>query len=340
MCINYLPNLTLINEGVQIKENMKKIKDLLSITDLNKQEFIKLFALSGILKNKVKKGIKYQPLTGKTLAMIFQKPSTRTRTSFEVGMTQLGGHAIFLNSQETQVNRGETFADTARTLSRYVDGIMVRANAHQDIIELAKHSTVPIINGLSDMEHPCQILADIFTILEKKVKSMDAEKWKKYGLDKIKITYVGDGNNVANSLMLATSIMGMNLVVCTPEGYEPHPGIIDRSKQICKKSGGKFQLIRNPKEAVKDSDVLYTDVWTSMGKEKEKNDRIKIFKDYQLNVKLISNAKPGVLIMHCLPAHRGEEISGELMDGPNSIVFDQAENRLHVQKAILLYLMR
>jgi len=319
---------------------MKKIKDLISIADLNKQEFIKLFSMAEILKNKVKKGVRYQPLAGKTLAMIFQKPSTRTRTSFEVGMTQLGGHAIFLNSQEMQVKRGETFADTARVLSRYVDGVMVRANTHQDILELAKHSTIPIINGLSDMEHPCQILADIFTILENKVKSMDPAKWQKYGLNRIKITYVGDGNNVVNSLMLATSIMGMNITVCTPRGYEPHPWILDKSKQLCRKSGGKFQILHNPDEAAAESDILYTDVWTSMGKEKEENARIKIFKGYQLNQKLVSLAKPDVLIMHDLPAHRGEEITDEVMDSPNSIVFDQAENRLHVQKAVLMYLIK
>ncbi|OGS21286.1 MAG: ornithine carbamoyltransferase [Elusimicrobia bacterium RIFOXYA2_FULL_39_19] len=318
---------------------MKKTKDLLSVIDFTKSEFIHIFNLSASLKEKLKKGKKYLPLTGKTLAMIFQKPSTRTRTSFEVGMTQLGGHAIFLSSQETQVKRGETFADTARTLSRYVNGIMVRADAHNDIIDLAKNASVPIINGLSDMEHPCQIMADIFTIIEKKAKPMDSNTWQKKGLYDIKITYIGDGNNVANSLLLACAIMGMKITVCTPKGYEPDNNILDMGKRIIEKSKGTIEIQNDPFEAVKDSDVLYTDVWTSMGKEKEKEERMNIFKNYQINKNLISKAKPDVLIMHCLPAHRGEEISTEVMDGPNSIVFDQAENRLHVQKAILVYLL-
>lgn len=314
------------------------MKNLLSIADLTKDEIVKLLNLTHQIKIKTKKGKKYQPLIGKTLAMIFQKPSTRTRVSFEVGMTQLGGHPLFLSVQDMQVKRGETFADTAQTLSRYVDGIMIRVNTHNDILELAKHSVVPIINGLSDLEHPCQVLGDIYTILEKKVK-VKTEKLKVEELKNIKVTYVGDGNNVANSLLLATSILGMELTVSSPPGYEPDKEILTKSIKISKTTGAVIDLIPNPHEAVKNSDIIYTDVWISMGKEAEQDKRKQIFKEYRVDKELISKAKPDVLIMHCLPAHRGEEITDEVIDGPHSIVFDQAENRLYVQKAILVYLL-
>lgn len=302
------------------------MRHLISINDLTKEEILEIFQLTYKLKHKKN----YLPLSGKTLAMIFQKPSTRTRVSFEVAMRQLGGAAIFLNSQELQLKRGETIADTAKTLSRYVDCVMIRANNHKDIIEFAKYSTIPVINGLSDLEHPCQVLSDIYTIVEKKNLT---------NLPALKIAFVGDGNNVANSWLLAGAILGMKVVVSTPEGFEPNKEIFQKSLQICKSTNGEITLSNDPIFAVTNSDVIYTDVWTSMGKEAEIATRKEIFKKYQVNKKLVSFAKPDTLIMHCLPARRGEEITDEVIDGPNSIVFDQAENRLHLQKAILLRLL-
>jgi ornithine carbamoyltransferase len=281
-------------------------------------------------------------LEGKTLAMIFQKPSTRTRVSFEVAMFQLGGHAIFLSGQELQLKRGETVADTSRTLSRYVDAVMIRANRHQDIVEFAKYSSVPVINGLSDLEHPCQVLGDVFTILEKKleIKPSVPEKLQIEKLKDLKIVFVGDGNNISNSLMLLCSILGMNLVVCTPSGYEPDKNIYSKAIEISKLTKAKIELSNDPQTAVVDADFIYTDVWTSMGKEEERERRKQVFRTYQINKELLQKTNKDTKILHCLPAVRGEEVTDEVIDGPQSIVFDQAENRLHIQKAILLYLMK
>jgi len=281
-------------------------------------------------------------LEGKTLAMIFQKPSTRTRVSFEVAMFQLGGHAIFLSGQELQLKRGETVADTSRTLSRYVDAVMIRANRHQDIVEFAKYSSVPVINGLSDLEHPCQVLGDVFTILEKKleIKPSVPEKLQIEKLKDLKVVFVGDGNNISNSLMLLCSILGMNLVVCTPSGYEPDKNIYSKAIEISKLTKAKIELSNDPQTAVVDADFIYTDVWTSMGKEEERERRKQVFRTYQINKELLQKTNKDTKILHCLPAVRGEEVTDEVIDGPQSIVFDQAENRLHIQKAILLYLMK
>lgn len=298
-------------------------RDFLSLYDFSGEELEALLERAKELKAKQKRGEDWRPLEGKTLAMIFEKPSTRTRVSFEVGMYQLGGHALFLSLQETQLGRGESIADTARVLSRYVDGIMIRTFAHRTVEELARFATVPVINGLSDLLHPCQILSDIFTI------------WETLGDYRVKVAYVGDGNNVANSWINGALKMGVELRLACPPGYGPDRRILERAI----KEGARVILTHDPKEAARGAQVLYTDVWASMGQESERQRRLEVFKPYQLNGALLELAAPGALVMHCLPAHRGEEITDEVIDGPQSVVFDQAENRLHVQKAILEWLM-
>jgi ornithine carbamoyltransferase len=280
------------------------------------------------LKLQLLRGEEHPLLKGKTLAMIFEKPSTRTRVSFEVGMWQLGGYALYLSISDLQLGRGETIADTAQTLSRYVNGIMARVFAHQTILDLVKYSKVPVINGLSDMTHPCQGLADLFTIYEKKGR-----------LHGLKLAYVGDGNNVAHSLLYGCSKVGMNITLACPKGYEPHPEVVLKAKEEGKISGCIVKVTKDPKEAARGADIIYTDVWASMGQEKEHEKRIKIFKPYQVHTKLIKEAKEDYLFMHCLPAHRGEEVTDEVADSKNSIIFDQAENRLHTQKALLALMM-
>lgn len=307
--------------------NMKG-KDLISIHDLSREEVDQILETSQILKMKQKLGEIYHPLKGKSLGMIFQKSSTRTRVSFEVGMWQLGGYALFLSSNDLQLNRGETIADTARNLSRYLDGIMIRTFSHQDVVDLAEYSSVPVINGLTDLLHPCQVLADLFTIKEKKQK-----------LEGLKLVYIGDGNNMAHSLMFGGAKMGMHIVICSPSGFEPDPEITRLSRVDASKSGATINIEDDPVEAVKTADIIYTDVWASMGMEDEHKERLKSFANYQLNSELLEKSKEDVIVMHCLPAHRGEEITDEVVDGPHSIVFDQAENRLHVQKAIMALTM-
>ena len=307
--------------------NMKG-KDLISIHDLSREEVEQILETSQILKMKQKLGEIYHPLKGKTLGMIFQKSSTRTRVSFEVGMWQLGGYALFLSANDLQLNRGETIADTARNLSRYLDGIMIRTFSHQDVVDLAEYSSVPVINGLTDLLHPCQVLADLFTIKE-----------KKQNLKGLKLVYIGDGNNMAHSLMFGGAKMGMHVVICSPSGFEPDPEITRLSRVDASKSGATINIEDDPVEAVKTADIIYTDVWASMGMEDEHEERLKSFSSYQLNSELLEKSKEDVIVMHCLPAHRGEEITDEVVDGPHSIVFDQAENRLHVQKAIMALTM-
>ncbi|MFH1230518.1 MAG: ornithine carbamoyltransferase [Planctomycetota bacterium] len=313
------------------KFNLKG-RGLLSINDLSPEEIQYILKTTRIIKRRKHSN----KLKGKTLGMIFQKPSTRTRVSFEVAMYQLGGHALYLSANELQLKRGETVADTARVLSRYVDGIVARVFSHNDVVELSKYATVPVINALSDYEHPCQALADIFTIWEHKKT-----------IKNLKIVYIGDGNNVAHSLVLAVVKSGGYIEVATPKGYEMNPELIRLANQIANKTGGKprhqnlwcggkLVTSNNPVSTVTDADVIYTDVWTSMGQEEEHKKRLEAFKGYQLNSELIRNAKKDVIIMHCLPAHRGEEITDEIVDSPNSVVWDQAENRLHVQKTILM----
>ncbi|OPL10172.1 MAG: ornithine carbamoyltransferase [Firmicutes bacterium ML8_F2] len=301
-----------------------KGKDVISIHDLHREEVEQVIDTAHILKMKNKLGEIYHPLQGKTLGMIFQKSSTRTRVSFEVGMWQLGGYALFLSANDMQLKRGETIADTARNLSRYLDGIMIRTFDHQDVVDLAQYGSIPVINGLTDLLHPCQVLADLFTIREKKGR-----------LEGIKLAYIGDGNNMAHSLMFGGAKMGMHVVICSPSGFEPDPEVIRLSRLDAAKSGASINVQDDPAEAVKGADIIYTDVWTSMGMEKEYEERLKSFQRYQVNGALLEKAQEDVLVMHCLPAHRGEEITDDVIEGPRSIVFDQAENRLHVQKAIL-----
>ena len=304
-------------------------KDLISIKFLSLDDLYLIFETARTLKSLHKAGIRHTPLEGKTLAMIFEKPSTRTRVSFQVGMYQLGGNAIYLNVQDIQLGRGkETIADTARVLSRYVDGIMARVFEHSKIEELARYSQVPVINGLSDLLHPCQVISDLFTILEKKQR-----------LKGLTLAYVGDGNNVAHSLLYGTSKVGMNIRIASPKGFEPNTEIVKDAQEIAKKMNSEVIITNDPKEAVKNADIIYTDVWASMGQEAERAKRQEIFKDFQVNTNLLKYAKEDVMVMHCLPAYRNEEITDEVMDGPNSIIFDQAENRLHAQKAILALML-
>ncbi len=307
---------------------MRGQKHLLSIADLSQVEVEAILDKAAELKKKLKKGEPHELLHGKTLGMIFAKPSTRTRVSFETAMTQLGGHAIYLGMNDIQLGRGETIADTARTLSRYVDVVMARLFKHDNLLELAENSEVPVINGLTDLLHPCQVLADLFTVREQKGK-----------LEGLKLAYVGDGNNVCNSLLLGCSKVGVGISVATPNGYTPDAEILKQAKREAEASKVKMEVITDPHKAVTDADVVYTDVWVSMGQETERKRRLRDFKSYQVDSKLLEGAKPDAIFMHCLPAHRQEEVTAEVIDGPHSVVFDQAENRLHVQKAILVQLV-
>lgn len=299
------------------------MKHVLSITDLRKEEIIEILDLADKLKEERRKGIFKEYLKNKTLGMIFELPSTRTRVSFEVAMNDCGGYAIYMNWNDLQLGRGESIADTARTLSRYVHAVMMRVRNHETLLEFAKFSSVPVINGLSNLEHPCQILADLQTIREVK-GSLD-----------VKVAWVGDGNNVCNSLLLASSILGFELKLAIPEGFDPPNEILKKAREL----GGRFEIVRDPKEAVREADVIYTDVWASMGQEEERERRLKVFRPYQVNMELVNEAKDDVVVMHCLPAHRGEEITDDVIDSEYSVVFDQAENRLHAQKALLLKLI-
>lgn len=294
-------------------------KDLLTLSGLTIHDMKELLDLAALLKINRKKHSMY--LRGKTLGLIFEKPSNRTRVSFDVGMNELGGHSIYLSENEIKLGKRESIKDASMVLSRYLDGLVVRTFSHDNLLEIAEYSSIPVINGLTDLLHPCQSLSDIFTIKEKK------------GLKDITIAYIGDGNNVLNSLLHGCNIAGIKVHIACPKGYEP-------DKNILKEVGNAAILFQSPEEAVKGVDIIYTDVWTSMGKEKEYEKRLKDFKGYQVNSKLLGIAKKDALVMHCLPAHRGEEITDEVLDGKQSIVLDQAENRLHVQKAILVKLLR
>lgn len=299
-------------------------KHFLAISDFSKGEILEIFDLTEDLKSKQKNDEPHKLLEGKTLAMIFAKPSARTRVSFEVGMFQLGGHALYLGPNDIQIGKRESVGDISQVLSRYVDIIMARLFGHEDILELAKHATVPIVNGLTDLLHPCQIMADLFTIYEKKGRR-----------DNLKIAYLGDGNNVTNSWINIASKIPMTLSLAIPEGYDPDDEILKSAMQ----SGiSEIQIFRSPAEAVQNADVIYTDVWASMGQEAEAETRKIAFSDFQVNADLLKSAAADCLVMHCLPAHRGDEITNEVIDGPHSIVFDEAENRLHVQKAIMVKL--
>jgi ornithine carbamoyltransferase len=301
---------------------MKK-RDFLTLRDLSPDEIRLVLERavqfkSGVDANKC-------PLIGKSVGLLFEKASTRTRVSLEVGIYQLGAKVIYMNPREIQIGRGETIHDTAKVLSRYLAAVVIRTYSHDTLVEFASHSSVPVINGLSDLHHPCQALGDLMTILERKGR-----------VKGIRLAYVGDGNNVANSLIEAAALLGINFTLACPEGYEPSPDIL---KQAATSVDGEVSVVREPREAVRNADVVYTDVWVSMGQEKEAARKKEKFKKYQLNEKLISYANKDAIVLHCLPAHRGEEITGEVIDGPQSVVFDQAENRLHTQKALLEFLL-
>ena len=301
-------------------------KDLLKLLDLTREDITKILDVADQMKYNQKHGLPHDCLKGKTLAMIFEKNSTRTRVSFEVGVYQMGGHALFLSGKESQIGRGEPIADTARVLSRYCDGIMIRTYAQAEVEELAKYATIPVINGLTDFAHPCQVLADLMTIREKMTR-----------LEGLKLCYIGDGNNMANSLIVGGSKCGMDVSVACPEGYDPDPRVLDFAKSV---TDAKFTLCRDPEEAIADADVVITDVWASMGQEEEAQKRRMAFEGvYQVNDTLMKLAHPGAMVQHCLPAHRGEEITAEVFEAHADEIFEEAENRLHAQKAVLSLLM-
>ncbi len=310
---------------------LKKGKDFLTLLDINGEELGEILDLSDKVKNKnlfKQELFQYKDiLSGKNIGMIFEKPSTRTRVSFEVAINELSGNPLYLSSKDMQLKRGETISDTAKTLSRYLDGIVIRAYSHKDVEELARNASIPVINALTDMYHPCQGIADLFTIKEKKGK-----------IENVKIGYLGDGNNVCNSLMLGSVMSKANIVIACPYGYEPEDEVYKTAKKIADEKGCKLTVTHDPKIAALDSDVIYTDVWVSMGQEESREERENVFLPYQVNSEIISIAKDDVIFMHCLPAHRGEEVVSEVIDGKNSVVFDQAENRLHTQIALLIYI--
>ncbi|WP_280770964.1 ornithine carbamoyltransferase [Salipaludibacillus daqingensis] len=303
---------------------------LLTIFDLTSEEIVQLIEEAAIMKKQLKEGVPHPHLQGKTLGMIFEKSSTRTRVSFEVGMMQLGGHALFLSSKDIQLGRGETVSDTAQVLSRYVDGLMIRTFEHATIEEFATNSSVPVINGLTDSHHPTQVLADLLTIYENKGT-----------LKGLKIAYVGDGNNnMTHSLLQGAALAGMHMGVSSPKGYEPDEHIYNRAVEKASENGTTISFHYDPESAVKDADVVVTDVWASMGQEEEQEKRKEHFKPYQINKQLVSYAKSDFIFLHCLPVHRGEEVTAEIIDGQHSVVFDEAENRLHAQKALLKKIMK
>ncbi len=304
------------------------MKHFISLHDITVDEFNSLLSLAAKLKAEQKAGKPHRILEGKTLAMIFTKSSTRTRISFEVGMYQLGGQALFLSANDIQLGRGETIYDTAKVMSRFVDGIMIRTFAHQDVLDLAKYGSIPVINGLTDLLHPCQALADLMTVYEHKGT-----------LKGLKLSYIGDGNNVAHSLLYACAKAGMDISVASPKGYECDPEIVANAKEDASLTGSQILMTNDPVEAITNADVVYTDTWASMGQESEKAERVKIFKDYQIDSELFSKSKPDSIFMHCLPAYRGFEMTADVIDGERSVVFDEAENRLHAQKAVLATLM-
>jgi ornithine carbamoyltransferase len=321
-----------MNLGEKVVELNNKVnlhgRDFLCLADFSAEELSYLLDFAAELKTMQKEGIPYQPLLGKTLGMIFEKSSTRTRVSFEVGIYQLGGQGMFFSSRDLQIGRGEPISDTARVISRYLDGIMIRTFEHEKVEELAKYASVPVINGLTDKFHPCQIMADFQTIIEKKGH-----------LKGLKLAYIGDGNNMSHSLMLGCAKLGMDVSIASPQGYMPASDVVAMAQQFAKQSGAKVLVTDSPVEAATNADVVYTDVWASMGQEAEQEARAKIFAPYQVNSELTKYADNDYIFLHCLPAHRGEEVSAEVIDGAHSVIFDEAENRLHAQKAVMAAIM-
>jgi len=303
-------------------------RDLICLTDLTSEQIWEILDLATQLKQEWSETGNKPILANKTLAMVFQKPSLRTRVSFEMAMNHLGGNAMYLSPNEIHLGERESVPDVARVLSRYVDGIMARVFSHDHILQLAEYSPVPVINGLSDYNHPCQVLADMLTIRE-----------HKSAFPNLKLAWVGDGNNVLHSLLFAASKLGMDLTAAVPRGYEPLDDVVLQAQEIAKETEATIEMTNDPVEAVRDADVIYTDTWASMGQEEERQKRLQVFPPYQVNAALVSRAKPDTIVMHCLPAHRGEEITDEVADGPHSVLFDEAENRMHAQKAVLALLM-
>lgn len=308
---------------------MKKGDDFISIHDLSTEEVHQLLDLAADLKQKQKAGIPHPYLQGKTLGMIFEKASTRTRVSFETGIYQLGGQGLFLSGRDLQIGRGEPIKDTARVLSRYVDGIMIRTFAHDTVLELAEYADVPVINALTDLLHPCQAMADMMTAIEYKGPDLKGKK----------LTFIGDGNNMAHSLMFACAKLGLHFAFAGPKGYEPNPQIIAQAEADAKLSGGTIEILNDPMTAAKNADIFYTDVYASMGQEGEYEERLHIFKGFQVNSQLLSVANADPIVMHCLPAHHEEEITDEVFEAQANVIFDEAENRLHMQKAIMATIM-
>ncbi|WP_024832296.1 ornithine carbamoyltransferase [Ruminiclostridium josui] len=304
------------------------MKHLLSLNDLSADEIHDLLKLSEKLKRQTKEGVQHHLLKGKTLGMIFSKSSTRTRVSFEVGMYQLGGYSLFLSSNDIQLGRGESIFDTANVLSRYIDGIMIRTYKQSDVEDLAKYGSIPVINGLTDEMHPCQILADLLTVYEHKGK-----------LEGLKLAYIGDGNNVAHSLLHGCAKTGMDIAIASPKGYECSSIYVDEAKEAAKSSGSKVILTQDPVEAISNADVVYADTWISMGQEDQKEEKLNIFMPYQINSQLFAKANEDAIFLHCLPAYRGYEVTEDVIDGAQSVIFDEAENRLHAQKAVMATLM-
>jgi ornithine carbamoyltransferase len=305
-----------------------KGRDFVAINDFTREELREFLDVASQIKLRLYAGEPFEPLKGKSLGLIFMKPSTRTRLAFEVAIFQLGGQAIFLSSRDLQLRRGETIEDTGRVLSRYLDGIMIRTFDHRDVVDLADAATIPVINGLTDLLHPTQALADMLTIREKKGR-----------LEGLKLAYIGDGNNMTHSLLYAGAILGLDVSVGCPAGYEPGEDILGEAQELAKATGAELTVVTDPFEAVDEAAVVYTDVWASMGEEEEHEERLRVFQDYQVNSELLQAAREDAIFMHCLPAHRGEEVTNEVIDGPQSVAFDQAENRLHAHKAILALTM-
>jgi ornithine carbamoyltransferase len=306
-----------------------KGRDFLRVNDWSPEDLLSVLDLADRLKVRQREGVEHRHLEGRTLGMIFQKPSTRTRVSFEVGMFQLGGTALYLAAGDLQLGRGETIKDTARVLSRYLDGIMIRTFAQADVDELAEYADIPVINGLTDDFHPCQALADVMTIRERLA-----------GFEGVRVAYLGDGNNVCHSLMVACAKLGMSFVAATPEGYDPDPEVVRWAREAAEASGGSVDLVRDPRAAAQGADVLYTDVWTSMGQDDELARRLQDLEAYRIDDALVSLGSGRAIVLHCLPAHYGEEITEEVLYGPRSAVWDQAENRLHAQKALMALTIR
>ncbi len=313
--------------GAYLDKSLKG-RDFLTISDFTTDEIRLIIDAAHDLKKDLKEGIPHPVLQGKSMGMIFTKPSTRTRVSFEVGMYQLGGYALFLSAQDIQLRRGESLPDTARTLERYLDGILIRTLGQDVVDELAQYASIPVINGLTDFVHPTQVIADLMTVEEHKGK-----------LAGLKLAYLGDGDNVANSLLQICAKMGVQMTIACPPGYEPDAKILADARQDAVKTGIQLDVVEDPAEAAKDADAIYTDIWASMGQEKEQDQRVGDFQSYQVNEELLKRANPGAVVLHCLPAHRGEEITDEVIDGPQSVVFDEAENRLHAHKAIMALVM-